>query len=235
MTKPPAVVTLHLWGIPWSVVPQALLRVVTQPPRIRHYPGVTFAKLLGTARSDTFAPKDTDLQHWGLLVCWDSRQSAAAFERSRHVYAWDQQSDERLRLGLRPVASRGSWSGRTPFGEPSTEMDASAVAITRARLRFSRMRMFREAVPPVVDALRQASGLAMAVGVGELPVGLQGTLSAWHRAEDLKSFAYAGAHRDVIARTPQVGWYAEELFARFAVLECEGSYLGRELQLVTSC
>jgi hypothetical protein len=36
---------------------------------------------------------------------------------------------------------------------------------------------------------------------------------------DLNAFAYQGAaHREVIRRTPDVGWYVEQLFARFAII-----------------
>ena len=34
-----------------------------------------------------------------------------------------------------------------------------------------------------------------------------------------------------MARTREVGWYAEELFARFAVVGVEGAYAGRPVAL----
>ena len=68
-----------------------------------------------------------------------------------------------------------------------------------------------------------------AVGIGEAPLGLQGTLSLWDSAESLRAFAHRGAaHQEVIARTPREGWYAEELFARFAVVGSEGTLHGRD-------
>jgi hypothetical protein len=66
------------------------------------------------------------------------------------------------------------------------------------------------------------------VGIGEAPVGLQGTFSLWEDAAALVDFAHRrGPHRDVIARTAAEGWYAEELFARFRVLAVEGTFAGR--------
>ena len=45
---------------------------------------------------------------------------------------------------------------------------------------------------------------------------------------DLVDFAYRSpAHVETIARTEPSGWYSEELFARFAVLEVEGTHRGR--------
>jgi hypothetical protein len=126
------------------------------------------------------------------------------------------------------VSSRGLWSGREPFGHPDPRRtDGPVAAITRARLSWRRQSRFWAAVPPVAAALHDAPGLALAIGIGEAPVGLQGTFSLWHRHRDLAAFAYRGAaHRAVAERTPQAGWYVEDLFARFAVLSSEGTVNG---------
>ena len=72
-----------------------------------------------------------------------------------------------------------------------------------------------------------AEGLRLRLGIGEAPVGLQGTFSIWRSAADVTAFAYRGAaHVEVIRRTQQRDWYAEELFARFAVIGVEGTYRG---------
>jgi hypothetical protein len=48
-------------------------------------------------------------------------------------------------------------------------------------------------------------------------------VSLWRSRSDLVEFAYRHPdHRRVIDRTPEVGWYAEELYARFAVDRVEG-------------
>ncbi len=74
----------------------------------------------------------------------------------------------------------------------------------------------------------RVSGLRLAVGIGEAPVGLQGTFSLWSDAAALQEFAHRRpAHTAVVARTATEGWYAEELFARFAVLDVRGTYAGR--------
>ena len=69
--------------------------------------------------------------------------------------------------------------------------------------------------------------LLMATGIGEAPVGLQGTFSLWDSPDSLTAFAHrTPEHQAVVARTPEVGWYAEELFARLAVVEASGSLGG---------
>jgi hypothetical protein len=97
------------------------------------------------------------------------------------------------------------------------------LALTRARLRLSRTVTFWRAIPPVAAKLSDAPGLLARFGIGEAPIGWQGTVSLWRDATDLTRFAYRQPeHRAVIERTPVDRWYAEELFARFTVLAIEG-------------
>ncbi|MGW5673298.1 monooxygenase, partial [Micromonospora sp. NPDC003776] len=92
-----------------------------------------------------------------------------------------------------------------------------------ARLRPRRAATFWRAVPPVAAALHAAPGLLARFGVGEAPLGWQGTVSVWRDPADLVAFAYRHPeHRAAITRTPTEGWYAEELFARFAVRDVVG-------------
>jgi hypothetical protein len=71
-------------------------------------------------------------------------------------------------------------------------------------------------------------GLELTIGIGEAPIGLQGTFSLWRSAAALNEFAYRRpAHTDVIQRTDRERWYAEELFARFAVRSVSGTFAGR--------
>ena len=79
-------------------------------------------------------------------------------------------------------------------------------------------------MPPVVSDLHSSPGLLAAIGIGEAPIGLQGTFSLWESASALRTFAYKGeAHQRAIADTERIGWYSEELFSRFEVLEMSGS------------
>jgi hypothetical protein len=87
---------------------------------------------------------------------------------------------------------------------------------------------FWRAVPPVSADLHAGAGLRLALGIGEAPIGLQGTFSVWESAAALNDFAYGRpAHAAVVDRTAREGWYAEELFARFAVLSATGTIGGR--------
>jgi hypothetical protein len=184
---------------------------------------VEFAKLLGTGRG--MSPTRPDPTRWAALICWrDGVEPEVALRSSRAAAAWRRLATAACALDLRPLASRGSWSRRTPFHpDPASRGEGRVVAITRARLRPSRAARFWRAIGPVAAGLSDAPGLIAAFGVGEAPAGFQGTVSLWRDAVALNDFAYRGAaHRDAITRTPTERWYAEELFARFALVDIRG-------------
>jgi hypothetical protein len=225
----PALVTLHLWGVPRRAVPAAVARMGLDRVPLRRTPGLRFAKLLGTGDGRTFTVRDSDPRHWGLLATWDGPDDAAAFARSRTARAWARLAEETLVTTLRPLASRGRWAGRTPFGDPVPQRAAGPVAsLTRARIRPLKALTFWRAVPPVSTDLHRVDGLRLAVGIGEAPVGLQGTFSLWESAAALQEFAHRRTpHQVAVRRTAEEDWYAEELFARFAVLDVAGTFRGR--------
>ena len=253
----PALVTVHLWGVPDRRVPQAALRMALDRRSLRVTPGLQFAKLVGTGDGRTFRARDADRNHWGLVSAWANAGDASAFETGTVARAWTRIATERLRVDLRPLASRGTWSGREPFGAPTAPTgsvgraastppagpartrasdgpatppayDGPVAAITRARIRPRHWRRFWHAVPSVTADLHQGDGLRLAVGIGEAPIGLQGTFSLWDSAAALEAFAYRrAAHAEVIRRTREIGWYAEEMFARFAILDIDGTFAGR--------
>ncbi|OLB66674.1 MAG: monooxygenase [Actinobacteria bacterium 13_2_20CM_2_72_6] len=209
------IVTLQVWRVPPAKVPAALWWMAVEPRRLRRTPGVRFAKLLGTARGSRFGPTRADPTRWAALTV---AEAPPAFPR------WDRIAVAGCRLDLRPLHSRGTWAGRAPF-EPTGPGPASGpvLALTRARLRPRKALTFWRGIRPVADAVAGAPGLLAAFGVGEAPLGWQGTISVWRDAPDLVRFAYRHPeHRRAIARTATANWYAEELFARFAVLDVHG-------------
>jgi heme-degrading monooxygenase HmoA len=221
----PAVVSLHLFGISTSAVPRALGRMGLDRGAVRRLPGATFAKMLGTGSGRTFTPRDADPHHWGVLVCWRDADGPARFEESSAYRRWQAIADEEARFLLRPLASRGEWAGRAPFGDPLPHRwDGPVAAVTRARIKTAQWRRFWSAVPPVSGDLRAVDGLRLAFGIGEAPVGLQGTFSVWETNAALTEFAHRRApHVEVMRRTHETQWYAEELFARFALVDARGT------------
>ena len=228
-SEAPPLVTLHVWGVPARRVPAAVVRMGLDRAALRKQPGLRFAKLLGTGDGRTFTVRDADPRHWALLAVWDDPAAATAFVRSPIAEKWQRMADEQLHVRLRPLASRGRWSKQEPFGDPApARHDGPVAAVTRARLVPRKAATFWRAVPPVSADLQGAAGLRLALGIGEAPIALQGTFSLWDSPAALTAYAHRSpAHVDAIRRTAAEGWYAEELFARFAVLDVTGTYRGR--------
>ena len=221
--------TLHLFTLRPGAVPSAVARAAVDPWRLRAARGLRFAKVLGTGNGQTFTLRDANLRRWALLCVWEDQGALDEFERASPVAAgWRRGAREVWRADLTLIHSRGRWARREPFGEPASAGQSGPVAaITRARLRPARARTFWRAVPPVAQDLRHQTGLRYSIGISEAPIGLQGTFSVWASSADLANFAYRGAaHREVVRRTAEVGWYTEELFARFAVVGTTGTIGG---------
>jgi hypothetical protein len=217
-------VTLHLWRLPPFALPRALGRMALDRRRLRRTRGVSFAKLLGTGRDRRFGPTDADPTRWAAVIAWDDAAEAERFDDSPVGRAWARLATARCRLALRPVSSRGTWAGRSPFDvDTAQRADGPVLVLTRARLRPTRAAAFWRAIPTVAATLPTAPGLLAAFGVGEAPLGWQGTVSVWRGSTDLTGFAYGRSeHRAAVAATPVRRWYAEELFARFTVLRVDG-------------
>jgi hypothetical protein len=238
-------------------VPAALVRIATDRFALRHTPGACFAKLLGTGGARTFSLRDARPDRWALLVAWSRAEDAAAFEHSAVARRWTRLATEHWRLAMTPLGAHGHWSHATPFGAPrpaahtfaaptpgapsgavtapdtrtgvASPRDEVVAVLTRARLRWRVARSFWRAVPPVAAELAGQDGLLIAFGIGERPVGVQGTFSLWRSAATVERFAYRGnAHAAAIRQAGEQRWYAEELFARFAVVDAAGSVDGRD-------
>ena len=230
-------VWLDVFGVRGIQRARALAFMATHRRAIRRLSGVRFAKLLGTGSGETFTMGDADPNHWAILTVVDTDDARGAVVTSRPFRQWHRASFESARIRMRPIASHGSWSGRRPFD--ADDPDAAPVkpdpqqpvaSITRARLKPRMLTTFWRAVPPVVTDLGDDPAVLFTLGIGEAPVGLQGTFSMWRSGREMSEFAYRRpAHRHAIERTRELDWYSEELFARFAVESVDGTYRGREL------
>jgi hypothetical protein len=184
-------------------------------------PNVGFFKSLGTGKGETFTPADANSLRWGLIV---QVKDLEAFDQSLVVERWRKRSVDEFRAVLEPISSHGKWAGKEPFVATAKDWDGQVVAITRARIKWHQNFRFWRSVPPVTISLKSAPGLLAAIGIGEAPIGLQGTFSLWESSAAIKNFAYKGAaHQKAIADTATYNWYSEELFARFAVREVRGT------------
>jgi hypothetical protein len=178
--------------------------------------------MLGTGKGETFTPRDADTNRWGALIVIDGAD-LEMLDNSRLINRWRANSISEVRYLLDPISSHGLWAKVNPFAYTTSQTDGEVIAITRARIKWFQNFRFWRAVPPVTQSLHSSPGLINTIGIGEAPIGLQGTFSHWRTGADLRNFAYKGAaHQDAIAATERHQWYAEELFARFAVRDIRG-------------
>ena len=213
----------YFWKIEKKSLPFALFSMARDRRRLRKSPGVHFAKMLGTGTGENFTPSDADLSRWGALIVIDEAR-LDSLDSNAVIQGWNARASNEVRMTLDPIAAHGLWSGSNPFDWSHTPAaDTKVVAITRARIKWLQNFRFWKAVPPVSADLHQSPGLIAAIGIGEAPIGLQGTFSLWENGKALRDFAYKGqAHQKAIEATAQYNWYAEELFSRFSLRDMRG-------------
>ncbi|OCX53789.1 DUF3291 domain-containing protein [Mucilaginibacter sp. PPCGB 2223] len=208
-----------------ALVPFALLAMAVHRLPLLFAHGCSFWKLLGCGHNGTF-DLQPDWQQWGLLAVWDDRESFNRFYRSSFVSRWWKAlGHERWTVLCEPLQSHGSWDGKEPFGKPTGQnYDGPVAILTRATIRFSRLKNFWSHVDEVAGVMAASPGYITSVGIGEAPVYRQATFSVWQNLEAAKGFAYRDKkHAEVIKKTRQENWYSEELFARFKPLETWGT------------
>lgn len=228
------IVWLDVWGVRGVHRLTALSFMARHRRSLRRTPGLSFAKLLGTGSGDTFTVGDADLGHWAVLTTWQDPDARRNYEQSATFTHWQRIAYESAHFHMRPISSHGEWSRQRPFDTPGAPVKPTpgqpVASITRARLKAHQMATFWRSVPPVVDDLRTDPGVLFSLGIGEAPLGLQGTFSVWSSGRAMSAFAYQRpAHQDAIERTHTLQWYSEELFARFAVESVTGTYGGKLL------
>lgn len=229
----PPIVSVSLFGFAPSERLWAFAQMGLARPALARTRELRFWKLLGSGHGGGFSLKPNWCRY-GLLTVWGSADAADAFQVESEVFrTYRDHAAETWTVRLLPVSAHGLWSGVNPFvpvkesGEQSPK--APVAVLTRATLRLSRARAFWNAVPATSVALESAEGLIRSIGVGEAPFVRQATLSFWKSDADIRAFAYdSSPHREVVRRTRDEGWYAEELFARFRPVASQGTWDGRD-------
>jgi hypothetical protein len=216
------ITVIYFWRIKMVFLPIAIVFMAINKIQLKKLPGISFIKMLGTGKGESFTPKDADPTRWGILVTMSENQ-ISNLDKSFVIRSWQKICKKEYRVILKPISSHGFWSRKQPFSVEKFDWSAKIAAVTRARIVWRKNLIFWRAVPPVTESLHQSPGLLNAIGIGEAPIGLQGTFSVWKDAASLRDFAYKGkAHSEAIKATSAQQWYSEELFARFAVIEERG-------------
>ena len=199
------------------------------PPQLESIRGLQFFKMLGSGGKKGFSILPS-LSVYSLLCVWNSPADAQRFfsynETYRHLRST---AEDNWTVFMRCLKSHGRWDGQEPFSTCKKNKNAGqAIAvITRATIRTRHLWRFWRFVPPVSRSIHDREGLIFSVGIGELPLVQQATVSLWESEQQMKSYAYESRHhRKVIKKTRELGWYEEELFARFQPYDTLGRWKG---------
>lgn len=210
--------------IPFAFIAMAVLRLPLWLNK-----NCKFWRLMGSGK-DAEVDLAPDYKHWAVLTTWNERKDCDDFYKTSFVIKWFRFfGAEEFTVFLNPLASHGLWAGKNVFETQSKKATPSGriAAITRATIRLNRTKEFRSNMTRAGEAMRSAPGFIMAAGVGENPLTSQATFSIWENAESMKNYAYkTHDHADVIKLTRSRDWYSEELFARFEILDIQGSLNG---------
>ena len=189
--------------------------------QLKNVEGLRFKKLLGTGGGAGFSLRP-DFSTYAFLGVWESQATAEVF-LSQHpfMHSYLKKASAHRTLQLQPFQTAGLWDKQNPFQPALKEAPKATQAvaiITRASLRWSRLRAFWKSVPAASKAIASAQGIQFYKGIGEWPWIQQATVSIWDNLEAVEQFAYKGSHAKIIKKTRQQKWYAEDMFSRFVIL-----------------
>jgi hypothetical protein len=200
-------------------------------PKLKSSLGLQFYRMLGTGGDRGFSIFP-NFNVYGLLAVWDKEADAKAFFKQNKAFQqFCHRSEDQWTVYLKTVKAHGEWSGQSPFEETATYNPKALVGVlTRATIKAKYLHKFWQYVPQVSASIHDKKGLLFSVGVGELPLIQQATFSLWESSELMMQYAYTSEyHKEVVQKTRELGWYKEELFARFMPYKSEGSWEGKDI------
>ena len=196
-------------------------------------------KLMGTGKNGTF-DLTPDLKQWAVMVFMEADPRAGDMTLTgealnQRLYGdhitrkWSDWGCETWTILMEVAEGHGTWDGLelgTRSGHRNS-FEGPVAILTRATIRWSKLRSFWTHVAPVAKRFFHAPGVLFSVGIGEAPLFRQTTVSLWSDIQQMKDFPYRSAkHREVIGKTRSERWYAEEMFLRFKPITTTGSIGG---------
>ena len=215
----------------WSAKWWAFQQMGIAGAKMEEVEGLQFFKLLGSGAGRGFSIFP-NLSAYGILSVWDTEAHADAFFEVHPSYAdFQERSEEQWTVYLKTAKTHGSWDGTSPFAETIPYDKTQLVGVlTRATIYPKYLLRFWKFVPPVSASVHEKKGLLFSIGVGELPLIQQATFSLWESSELMMDYAYKSKfHKEVVQKTRELGWYKEELFARFSPYKTTGTWEGENI------
>ncbi len=188
-----------------------------------------FWKLCGSGVGEGFTPRPNTAV-WAILAVWDDEETARRLTREAPVYRrWRAKAEESWTVYLTPETSRGEWSGTAPFTPAPSDRPGPLAVLTRATIKPSALSRFWGQEPDVSAAIGRDPNVLFKIGIGEVPFLHQVTFSIWPDTASMAAFARAdGPHARAVRKVREGGWFREELYARFRVLDAIGTWQGRD-------
>ena len=193
----------------------------------RAMPDCQFYKLCGSGTGEGFTPKP-NWGVWAILAAWPDAATAHDRIANAPVYRrWANKAAERYTLFLSPTSARGAWAGHMPFETDVAPHPGPIAALTRATVKPAKALRFWNRVPDISAAIGMDQNVAFKIGIGEVPLLHQVTFSVWPDVSAMAHFArHDGPHAQAIKAVRDGDWFAEELYARFAVTATRGTWGG---------
>ncbi len=208
----------RMWG--WS-------RIVKGPQALQGIPGLLFSKVLGSGYEGGFGLRPSPSRQ-GMFSLFTSMQTAQDFiANSSLLQAYQERSDEFFWALLKTWSCRGSWDGQSLDVCAAQPIKGPMAALTRASIKLGKAPAFWRHAPPAQNALVNAKGCQLAVGLGEAPFVRQATFTIWDSVSDMNAYARSGAHLEAIQDAAQNDYFSESMFARFVPLQVRGQWQGK--------
>ncbi len=206
----------------WAFAQMGLAR-----PALARIPELRFFKLMGAGTGEGFTPIP-DTSAVAILTTWPDLETARRRTHETAVFArYHARATEAWSIHLMPRSAWGAWARRMPFHPTKGDYGDAVVALTRATIKPTVLLKFWRRVPDISRAIGDDPNVIFKQGVGEVPWLHQMTFSIWPDEATMARFARAdGPHARAIRAVRAGNWFAEELYARFAILASEGQWNG---------
>ncbi len=201
---------------------------------LKEVEGLQFCKLLGSGSGNGFSIMP-NFGAYGMMCVWEDENASENFF-SNHIFfqKYKKKSSEIWTTWLKTTMSHGVWDGKNPFVTTAAFDDTKLVAVlTRATIKTRFLPHFWKFVPRTSASVIDKKGRIFSVGIGEVPIVQQATFSLWESSKLMMDYAYKSKyHSEVVKKTRELGWYSEELFARFYPYKEKGSWNGKKMLII---
>lgn len=189
--------------------------------------GIGFWKLCGSGTGEGFTPVPNTAVY-AILATWPDVETARTQTEAAPLFRrYQTKAAEHWTVYLETASARGVWSGKS-FDTTGRQINGPLAALTRATVKPTVALKFWNRVPDVSRMIGADRNVAFKIGIGEVPLLHQVTFSIWPDTHTMASFAREnGPHAAAIRAVRDGDWFAEELYARFAILGDSGSWEGK--------